>query len=136
MKLPKRVNLVGPDDEIAVGGNDGGSGVAVYLSDLILLGQGWVVRQEHAFQVNRLAGSVEKLNPIVALAVLVGSNSIGGTDFVHYHWRCTGSLEALLPNGSEDGLQLCVGIRVELKRAVPADESGAGTVFGEDINGK
>ena len=120
MQLAKWVEVVCPHNIIAVGGNDGGSFAPTFswregaLGDLVFIGNGWVVGEEHAFEVDVVVGRVVQFYPVVTPSVLVGCNGVVSTYLVDYDRRRTGSDETTGLQGLEDGLQFGIGIRVEL----------------------
>ena len=89
---------------------------------MVLLGVGWVVGEVHTCEVDVAVCGVVELYPVVALAVLVGSDVVAGADLIDHDWRGTCCDEAFLLQGLEDGLQFDVSIAIEQKGTVAADD--------------
>ena len=80
MELGEGIELVAPDDEVAVRGYDVRDSIG--LLNLILLRLIQIIAQVHAFDIDIETGSIVEFYPIVALEKVIDKDSVSSAHLV------------------------------------------------------
>ena len=86
MQLRFGLELVAPDDEEAVSGDDGRRLRAAF-GDLAFLGTLDVIREVHAFDIDGTGGSVLEFQSVIALELLIDEDGVLGTYLIYTYRR-------------------------------------------------
>ena len=85
MKLVDRLTPVTPHNAIAMRRNKDPLRLPLYgerVSELVLVGVGWVVAEIHACEVDDGVGGVVEFYPVAFLRVVADVDIVGRTDFI------------------------------------------------------